>query len=186
MGVLPEGDPGRTRTLQRPRASNGCSTYFELRPPGAVCTRLAADGGFAGVGRPRGGSKREPSEVIMARQSRAMTSIGETMFFKPLAYPSTLDRRSCANRTSSYVEGFWSPIRARRLEKLRRKLTLIRHCISSARLQRSFSLRRGLDSIQSCFKLSITFCSNVVWSPSNKKATRFGSPSSGLLLRLGI
>jgi hypothetical protein len=33
----------------------------------------------------------------------------------------------------------------------------------------SFSLRRGLDSIQSCFKLSITFCSKIVWSPTNKK-----------------
>jgi hypothetical protein len=28
-----------------------------------------------------------------------------TMFSKPLAYPSTLDRRNA----TSYVEGFWSP-----------------------------------------------------------------------------
>jgi len=45
----------------------------------------------------------------------------------------------------------------------------------------SFSLRRGLDSIQSCFKLSITFCSKLSGRPPTKKATRFGSPSSGLL-----
>ncbi len=40
----------------------------------------------------------------------------------------------------------------------------------------SFSLRRGLDSIQSCFKLSITFWSTLSGRLPTKKATRLGRP----------
>jgi len=62
---------------------------------------------------------------------RSRTSIGErTMFFMPLAYPSTLDRRLSSCRASSYVEELWSPILLAGLEMRRLKLTLIRRWIS--------------------------------------------------------
>jgi hypothetical protein len=47
------------------------------------------------------------------------SSTSPTVFSKPLAYPSTLDRLppSCAQPTEpSYVERFWSPIAARRVK----------------------------------------------------------------------
>jgi hypothetical protein len=78
------------------------------------------------------------------------------------------------------VEELWSPIRARRLEMRMLKLALYSAIAFPARgCRESFSLRRGLDSIQSCFKLSITFRSTLSGRLPTKKATRFGSPSSG-------
>jgi len=66
-----------------------------------------------------------------------------TLFFKPLAYPSTLDRLREA--ATSYVEELWSPSLVRRLEIRRLKQTLNSSVLSSAKRRGSFSLRRGLD-----------------------------------------
>jgi hypothetical protein len=51
-------------------------------------------------------------------------SRSRTMLSKPLAYPSTLDRRSagCApDVATSYVEEFWSPSLGRRMRKSQAK-----------------------------------------------------------------
>jgi hypothetical protein len=73
------------------------------------------------------------------------------------------------------VEELWSPILARRLEKAQAKADTYSAVAFPARgCRESFSLRRGLDSIQSCFKLSITFCFKLSGRlPTQKKATRF-------------
>jgi hypothetical protein len=65
-----------------------------------------------------------------------------TMFFKPLAYPSTLDRR----KSASYVEELWSPALLRFPEICRQKPQLIqRHILLRGSAEEPFSLRRGLE-----------------------------------------
>jgi hypothetical protein len=65
------------------------------------------------------------------------------MLFKPLAYPSTLDRR----RTASYVEEHWSPALWHLPEIRGQKPRLIQQRIGLRRWRRGpFSLRRGLES----------------------------------------
>jgi hypothetical protein len=63
----------------------------------------------------------------------------------------------------------------------RLKLTLIRQWISSTRLQRIFLSQAGPRFDLELFQAEHHLLFDVVWSPPTKKATRFGSPSSGLL-----
>jgi hypothetical protein len=96
------------------------------------------------------------------------------MFSKPLAHPSTLDRRLSFCRASSYVEELWSPILARRAGNAQAKADAYSSLDFSARGRRDLSLSGGASiSIQNCFKLSITFCSTSSGRLSNKKATHF-------------
>jgi len=105
------------------------------------------------------------------------------MFSMPLAYPSTLDRRlsllSVVLRGGALEPDPCSPAGNAHAKAG----AYSANAFPARGCRESFSLRRGLDSIQSCFKLSITFCSKLSGRLSTKKATRFGSPSSGLLLR---
>jgi hypothetical protein len=83
-----------------------------------------------------------------------------TMFSKPLAYPSTLDRRprrARARRSPSYVEGFWSPFLGRwRIKRTLKHTLLYRVLFTSSR--ESFSLRRGLD-----FDLTLVQAEHHLW-----------------------
>ena len=151
----------------------------------------------------------EPSEVIMASRSgaglrsaiaspsircaridagagRSYVSAGRsrTMFSMPLAYPSTLDRRPSVaqpERSTSYVEEFWSPSLGRRRENRRLKHTLHFSDLSSAERRGSFSLRRGLDS-----RLTFLQAEHHLWfrrclPPPNERRRPVGSPSTGLV-----
>jgi len=68
---------------------------------------------------------------------------------KPLANPSTLDRRpqSCTSANDVFVEGLWSPSLVHVGEKGRLMPTHIHLRYFNAHAQESFSLRRGLDPI---------------------------------------
>ena len=62
--------------------------------------------------------------------SLSRPAISRTMFSMPLAYPSTLDRRPplrFLRRSSSYVEGLWSPKFSGRRKKSMLKRMLIAH-----------------------------------------------------------
>jgi hypothetical protein len=87
------------------------------------------------------------------------------MFFMPLAYPSSLDRRPpvahIRKRSPSYVEGLWSPSLARRLEKRRLKLTLIASVPFQRAAPRVFLSQAGPRFVLERFKLSITCGSDV-------------------------
>jgi hypothetical protein len=99
-----------------------------------------------------------------------------TMLSMPLAYPSTLDRRPrrAHRHTASYVEELWSPYPPRSSRNWQAKADAYSPCAISARnAEESFSLRRGLDSTQSFFKLSITSWSGP---PEQQKATHWGRP----------
>ena len=61
------------------------------------------------------------------------------LFSKPLAYPSTLDRR----KTASYVEELWSPSLVFSVEIDRLTLTHIPSAISQAEAQRVFLSQAG-------------------------------------------
>src|SRR3954452_12940499 len=92
-----------------------------------------------------------------------------------------------SNRTSSYVEGLWSPISACRLEMRTLKLTLIRQKDFRRTAAEIFLSQAGPRVDLEPFQAEHHLLFDVVWSPfTTKKATRFGSPSSGLLLRLRI
>jgi len=96
------------------------------------------------------------------------------MFSKPLAYPSTLDRRAPSVRTRRPT---WRSVGARArtsAEKSQAKA----HANDPAQAPRSFSLRRGLDSdldfLQAEHHLCVDFgCSFL----ETTRATRLGRPS---------
>src|SRR5882724_8420072 len=91
------------------------------------------------------------------------------MFFKPLAYPSTLDRRSLM-QSVVLRGGALEPDPCSPARKAQAKAdTYSAVAFPAHGCRGSFSLRRGLDSIQSCFKLSITFCSTLSGRLPNKK-----------------
>jgi hypothetical protein len=134
------------------------------------------------------------SEVIMARRSRAgLRSVVLCLarpepndVFHATRLPFDPGSTTRWSRASSYVEELWSPISsACRLEKRTLKPMLI-PLDFSAHSCRDLSLSGGASiSIQNCFKLSITFrLTHPLAASPNKRATHFGSPSSGLLLRL--
>jgi hypothetical protein len=91
---------------------------------------------------------RSERGVLPVRRSRNDRA---SLFSMPLAYPSTLDRRvpvaRLPRRTSSYVEGRWSPSLVSSVENWQAKAIANSATISSDRRRGSFSLRRGLDSI---------------------------------------
>jgi hypothetical protein len=101
----------------------------------------------ASVHLPRGRSTQS-----RACRSSVTLSRSRTLLFKPLAYPSTLDRRPGACRASSYVEELWSPSLARRPENRRLKHTLIASAYFQRRTPRVFLSQAGprfdLDFVQ--------------------------------------
>jgi hypothetical protein len=113
--------------------------------------------------------------------------MGQTMFSKPLAYPSTLDRRFLYNRTSSYVEELWSPIPCSPAGNAQAKADAYSPMDFQRTATEIFLSQAGprfdLELFQAEHHLLVDVVSGRL---PTKKATRFGSPSSGLLLRLRI
>ena len=67
------------------------------------------------------------------------------------------------------MEELWSPILASRLEMRRLKLTLIRHWISSTRLQRIFLSQAGPRFDLELFQAEHHLLFDVVWPPFQQK-----------------
>src|ERR687884_205215 len=98
---------------------------------------------------PSTSSKRRSTHSTLGRShgSRDVSPRDDAaMFFKPLAHPSTLDRRSPpvhGRRSPSYVEEFWSPSLGRPPENRRLKHTLIYQRYFRREAPRVFLSRAG-------------------------------------------
>ena len=96
-------------------------------------------------------SPRTPGSTgVRAAARQAVLSVpsstSPTVFSKPLAYPSTLDRLppSCAQPTEpSYVERSWSPIAARRVKNVMQKPMHLSKRTFHSRTRRALSLSGG-------------------------------------------
>jgi hypothetical protein len=101
-----------------------------------------------------------------------------TMFSKPLAYSSTLDRA----RSASYVEELWSPSLTVISQKERAKAHASFPAQFSAPTGEGLSLSGGASiSFYRLFKLSITSGSVAVDRLQKRRRRPVGSPSTGLL-----
>jgi hypothetical protein len=103
------------------------------------------------------------------------------MFSKPLAYPSTLDRRSLG-QIVVLRGGVLEPDFCLPAGKAQAKADAYSPMAFPSAAAEIFLSQAGPRFDLELLKLSITFCLDLVWSPfQRKKATRFGSPSSGSL-----
>ncbi len=150
-----------------------CSLDLPARPTASSPLRPSPEAGDRRSRRARPG-----------RPGRALCLVGSTprtMLSMPLANPSTLDRRppvAHRRRSSSYVEELWSPSLAQHTRNFQAKAHLYLPGDFSARVhQGSFSLWRGLNSIQCLSRRASPLPSGLAGRPSEtKKATRLGRP----------
>jgi hypothetical protein len=108
------------------------------------------------------------------------------MFSKPLAYPSTLDRRS-VQQNVVLRGGALEPDPCSPTGNSQAKADAYSPMDFQHTAAEIFLSQAGPRFDLKLFQAEHHLLFDVVWPPlPTKKATRFGSPSSGLLLRLRI
>ena len=177
VGLLPDVEArrpagGRAEGRRRSRTQG-------LRPPPArrraVTERPEGPASQSAAGRNRTPTQRRE----LSRASR---------FSKPLACPSTLDRRPPVARTvrsSSFVEGLWSPSLGRFGEKSAGKSTrLVASAISSRDAPRVFLSQAGPRFVLELLQVERHLSRSLLRSPPKRRRRPVGSPSRRLDARL--